>query len=224
VARVRPKVRLGPNPDVNLGDGIWGFCDGRQVFVKYNKLFYPLMRQGSFFTFVAEAPLDQLHAEALAQSQARTAMIGGMVGAALARTNMPDHTAEPMAYGLDMATGAMGPFPALGTPLRTDTAYVYLYRPAQAAEARPVGVLVDGRDVGVLRPGQYLEVPWTRFGKPMRLCLNGVPVANPCQLLVPNAAQLNYLKIDSSRNGPAWQWMPPRQGAADLDELDKLRK
>ncbi|MFD2718920.1 DUF2846 domain-containing protein [Hymenobacter monticola] len=224
VARVRPKVRFGANPDATLGEDLWGFCDGQQVFVKYNKLFYPLTRQGSFFTFVAEAPLDQLHAEALAQSQSRAAMLAGLVGAAVARTNMPDHTAEPMTYGLDMTTGALGPFPALGTPVRTDTAYVYLYRPAQAADAPPVGVFVDGREMGALRPGQYLEVPWTRFGKPMRLCLNGVPVSNPCQLLVPNAAQLSYLKIDASRNGPAWQWMSPRQGSAELDELDKLRK
>lgn len=98
---------------------------------------------------------------------------------------------------------------------------MYLYRPAQAADAQPVGVFVDGREVGTLRPGQYLEVPWTHFGKPMRLCLSGMAVARPCQILVLNAAQLNFLKIE---NGPAarpWQWMPPVQGAADLNELDK---
>ena len=192
--------------------------------MKYNKKFYPLTRQGSFFTFVAEAPVDQLHAAALAQSQGRAAVLGGAIGAAVARTSVADHTDEPMPYGLDMATGALGPFPGLSTPLRADTAYVYLYRPAQAAGTPPVGVFVDGRDMGALRPGEYLEVPWARFGKPMRLCLSGVAVANPCQILVPNTAQLNYLKIGAGPADRPWQWMPPAQGAADLDELDKRTK
>ena len=169
---------------------------------------------------------DPFHAAALAQSQGRTGLIAGAVGAALVRTNVPDHTAEPMPFGLDMMTGALGPYPGIGigTPLRPDTAFMYFYRPVQAADAQPVGVFVDGRELGALRPGQYLEVPWARFGKPMRLCLNGVAVANSCQLLVPNAAQLNYLKISTGPAAQPWQWMPPAQGAADLNELDRQAK
>ena len=223
VARVRPKGRLGFDDNVPLPE-LWGFCDGQQAYVKYDKQYYPLTRQGAFFTFVGEAPVDQYFEMARAQAAARAGLVAGAVGGALARTNVPDHTAEPMAYGLDMSTGGVVPYPSLRTPLRPDTAFVYLYRPAQAVEAGPVGVFVDGRELGALRPGQYLEVPWARFGKPMRLCLNGVAVANSCQLLVPNAAQLNYLKISTGPAAQPWQWMPPAQGAADLDELDRQAK
>jgi len=85
-------------------------------------------------------------------------------------------------------------------------------------------VSVDGRQIGSLRPGQYLELPWFRFGKPLELCLGDWPVAKPCQYLVPNTAQLNYLKINAATSPQPWQWMPPAQGAADLDELDERAK
>ena len=219
VAHVRPVGRTRATlPD------LWGFSDGQQVFVKYEKQYYPLMRQGNFFTFVGEAPVDHFFEQAQGQAAGRAGLVAGAVGGALARTNVPDHTAEPMAYGLDMNTGAVGLYPSLRTPLRPDTAYVYIYRPAQAAGAEVVQVLVNGHEVGTLRAGQYLEVPWARFGKPLQLCLNGVAVDNSCQYVVPNVSQLNYLKINVSKDAGAWQWMPPAKGSADLDELDHRTK
>jgi hypothetical protein len=223
VARVRPKGLLGADTNVPLPE-LWGFCDGQQAYVKYDKEYYPLMRQGNSFTFVGEAPVDQYFEQAKAQAAGRAGLIAGMAGAAVAHTNVPDHTAEPMAYGLDMSTGAVGPYPSLRTPLRSDTAYVYVYRPAQSGGAEVVQVLLNGHEVGALRAGHYLEVPWARFGKPMHLCLHGVPVDNPCQQVVPNATQLNYLKVNTDRSAPGWQWMLPRQGSAELDELDRRPK
>jgi hypothetical protein len=204
-------------------DNLWGFSDGRQVFMRYDKQFFPLMRQGSSFTFVGEAPLDQMYAAAQAQSQARAGVLGGAIGGALAQTRVPNHTGEPMAYGLDLRTGAVGPYPGR-TAARSDTAFIYIYRAPEYTSAPPLKVLVEGREVGALHAGQYLEVPWTRFGKPMRLCLGGWPVASSCQYLVPNMAQLNYLRIGAPDAPHPWQWMPPAQGAANLDELDKRKR
>ena len=142
----------------------------------------------------------------------------GFVGAVV------DHSAEPTAYALDLRTGVVGPYPSLYAPARLDTAYLYIYRSAQATGPEPIKVSVDGRQIGSLRPGQYLELPWFRFGKPLQLCLGDWPVAKPCQYLVPNTAQLNHLKINTATSPQPWQWMPPAQGAADLDELNKRAK
>lgn len=223
VARLLPQVTSRKEPRPTAAD-LWGFCDGQHAYVRYEKYFFPLMRQHNFFTFVGEAPLDQLHAAALAEAQSRTGVMFGLLGAALAQTRVPDHSAEPMAYGLDPLTGALGPYPGLRTPVRPDTAYLYLYRPHQATATESVSVYVEGRIMGALWPGQYLEVPWFRFGKPLRLGLSGVSGAGSCQYLVPNTAQLNYLRINPSPAEYPWQWVPPAQGAADLDALDKLRK
>ncbi|MCI1187845.1 hypothetical protein MON38_10475 [Hymenobacter sp. DH14] len=231
VARVRP---LASNAVLHrvVPDGLWGFSDGQQAFVRYEKQFYPLMRQGSQFTFVGEAPMDVVYMAIQSERQARAGAMGGLVGGAIAGATsggMPDHTAEPMAYGLDLRTGAIGPFPGQHTALRPDTAYVYVYQmppaqPAGAARAGGVVVIAEGREAGVLSPGKYLEIPWTRFGKPLRMCLTGLPAASPCLLVVPNTGQLNYLRLDAANSRQPWQWVSTAQGAADLDELDRLAK
>jgi hypothetical protein len=215
VARVRPLAAGELGGRSTVPKGIWGFSDGQQVYVLHAKHFFPLTRQSNFFTFVGEAPLDQEYAMAVAQAQMRAGAIG------VASLRMPDHSAEPMAYALDMRTGELASYPGLRALVRLDTAYVYIYRPAQAAGAEEVQVLVDGHKMGTLRAGQYLEVPWARFGKPLQLCLSDMGIANPCQYVVPNIAQLNYLKINPSKDASAWQWMPPAKGSADLDELDR---
>ena len=226
VARVRP---LASNAVLHrvLPADLWGFSDGQQAFVRYDKQFYPLMPQGSSFTFVGEAPTDQLHAAALSQKQQRNGVLFGITGVLMSQTTVPDHTAEPMAYGLDLRAGAIGPYPGLHTTLRPDTAYVYVYQlpqnqPASVGGAGRVVVVAEGREAGVLSPGQYLEIPWTRFGKPLRICLSGLPLDNSCLLVVPNSSQLNYLKLDATNPRQPWQWVPAAQGAAALDELDRL--
>lgn len=228
VARVRP---LASNTVLHraVPADLWGFSDGQQAFVRYEKQFYPLTRQGNAFTFVGEAPVDALYVAALAQKQQRNGMLFGVTGVVMARTTVPDHTAEPIAYGLDLHTGAIGPYPGLRTILRPDTAYVYVYQrpqsqPAGAGKAGGVVVVAEGREAGVLGPGQYLEIPCARFGKPLRLCLTGLPLANSCLLVVPNSSQLNYLRLDAANPRQPWQWVSAAQGAADLDELDRQAK
>lgn len=225
VARVRPLASNAVLHQAVPAD-LWGFSDGQQAFVRYEKQFYPLMRQGHFFTFVGEAPVDALYVAALAQQQQRNGMLFGVAGVVVARTSVPDHTAEPMAYALDPRTGAVGPYPGLHTALRPDSAFVYVYQmpPGPPAGAGRVVVVAEGREAGGLSPGKYLEIPWTRFGKPLRLCLTGLPTANPCLLVVPSTSQLNYLKLDAANPRQPWQWVPAAQGAADLDELDRLAK
>ncbi|UOQ72218.1 hypothetical protein [Hymenobacter cellulosilyticus] len=101
---------------------------------------------------------------------------------------------------------------------------MYLYRQNDASPA-PIPVFVEGREVGKLRPNEYLELPWPYYARMLRLCL-GVATPNPCQLLVPNAAKLNYLKVSAipaTAGEPLWQWVSAAQGEADLDALDKLR-
>jgi len=220
VARVQ---LLAPAKAGNALNELWGFSDGRQAFVRYRGMFFPLMRQGTFFTFVGEAPLDPVHVAANAQSN-KQAVVYGLIGGAIAQNNVADHTGEPMAFALDLHTGALEAYPGLHTPLRHDTAYVYAYRMPQPGSSPTISVTVDGRAMGSLQPGQYLEVPYARFGKPLKICFIGARVANPCQVFVPNTAQLNYLRLNASTAPQPWQWMPPKQASADLDELDKQAK
>ena len=217
VARVRPLVRNKSGRFKEPKD-IWGFSDGQQIFMQHNWAFFSLMRQGSFFSFVGEAPVDQLHAMAVAQAQGRAQLTG------IAWVGVPDHTAEPLAYALNMRTGEVANYLTIRPPARIDTAYIYVYRSAEATGTIPVKVFVEGHEMGSLRPGEYIELPWSRYARPLELCLGGLSVAKPCQYLVPNIAQLNYLRINPASAARRWEWVPPAQGAADLDELDKRHK
>ncbi len=194
----------------------WGFSDGQQLFVQHNKHFFSLLRQGSFFTFVGEAPLDREYARATSEAQVR----GSLMGVASVRTE--NHTGEPAAYALDMRTGELAPYPGLRAPTRLDTAYVY--RPVQDPGPNAVQVFLNGRTMGPLRPGDYLELPWAYFAKPLQLCLESTGAAGSCLYFVPNVAQHNYLKLTSATPSRPWQWVPSAQGEAALDEMDKRRK
>ncbi|TGE22863.1 hypothetical protein [Hymenobacter metallicola] len=221
VARFRPVAPNGHNYDQPVGKMAWGFSDGQQLYVQHNKQYFPLMRQGNFFTFVGEKPLDVEYMRARSDAQAR-AMVTGV-----ATVRAPNHTGEPTPYAVDMRTGQSAPYPnpLRARPARPDTTYVYLYRAADASPA-PITVFVEGKEVGKLLPNEYLELPWPYYARMLRLCLE-VATPNPCQLLVPNAAQLNYLKISATPatpGAPLWQWVTAAQGEADLDALDKLRK
>ncbi|MBC6696797.1 hypothetical protein [Hymenobacter sp. BT190] len=210
-----PNQRLGQQQA--LSTEVWGFSDGQQVFVQHEKMFYPLVRQANFFTFIGERPADIEYLRARSQAQARAGIIG------TATVQAQDHSGEPTPYAVDMRTGQSAPFPdpLRALPARTDTAYIYLYRQADTA-VTPVSVFIEGREVGQLQPNSYLELPWPYYARLMRLCL-GLPAAAPCQLLVPDAARPNYLRITPApTDGIFWQWVDAKQGEADLDALDKL--
>ncbi|MBT2558040.1 hypothetical protein J7E24_09605 [Hymenobacter sp. ISL-91] len=204
---------------------VWGFSDGRQLFVQHQKNFFPLHRHHNFFTFVGEAPPDVAYRQARAQSSMQGQLKAGLLGAALAHTPGVDHSAEPMGYAVDMRTGEAGQFPnpLLPAPACTDTAYIYMYRYADISTA-PVAFSLDNQPMGALRPQQYLEIPWPQPDQMLRLCLE-LPEF-PCQLVIPNPGGLNYLRITANAGAgkrPSWEWVSVEQGEADLDAIDRER-
>jgi hypothetical protein len=197
---------------------VWGISDGHQAYLRQHNVFCPLGRQSDFFTFVGAAPLDAAAANQRAQQYASTG--GGLVGA-LAAGGIDDNTGLPMVYALDMRTGQAAPLLQAGQPQRTDTAYLYVYRPLEGLpEAQQL--LLNDHVVGQLRPGQYLELTWPYFGHPVRLSL-GTP-GGPALLVVPNTAIANYIKLRPAKALTPWQLVPPRQGEAEVDALEKPRK
>ena len=227
VPRLRVEVVNEKNQTQTLKK-VWGFSDGHQLFVQHEKNFYPLHRFHNFFTFVGEAPTDVAYMQSRAQSSGNAAIMGGVVGAMIAanarKTN--DHTAEPMGYAVDMRTGEAGQFPnpLLLPPARSDTAYIYVYRYADTSTI-PIPFSLDNHAAGQLRPQEYLEIPWPYPGRILRLCLE-LP-GLPCQLVIPNPARFNYLRVTAASAGasarPLYEWVSAEQGEADLDEIDRQR-
>jgi hypothetical protein len=218
VARIRAEITDSRGKRLSIDKMVWGFSDGQQMYVQQGKQYFPLARQGSFFTLIGEKPLDVGYQRARTEAYARTGVLG------VATMSTSDHTGEPMPFALDMRTGQLAPFPdpLRPYPARADTASVYIYRQGDTS-VEPVAIFLEGKEVGQLRPNEYLQVRWPYYARMMQLCM-GLPVANTCQLLVPDAARPNYLKISvATTNGsPTWQWITSNQGEADLNALDKL--
>lgn len=219
VARFHPTTIDKQGTPYSLAKTAWGFSEGGQVYVQHEGGYFPLVRQAGFFTFVGEKPLDVEYVRARAQAQARAAVVG------VSPIHAQDHTGEPTPYAVDMRTGQLAPFPdpLRPHPAHPDTAYVYLYRQADTSTAA-VPIFLEGRQVGQLRPNEYIELPWPYYARMMRLCV-GLSTPNPCQLFVPNTARASYLKItDVAASSVApWEWVTIEQGEADLDALDALR-
>lgn len=219
VTRVQPMIVEYQGQRQPLAKTAWGVSDGKQLYVQYEKHFYPLMRHANFFTFVGEKPLDLEYMRAASRAQAKAGMIG------VATVQAQDHTGEPTPYAVDMRTGQSAPFPdpLRVRPARVDTTYLYLYRQADTS-LEPVSVFLEGREVGKLRPNEYMELPWPYYARMMRLCIS-LSKSATCQLLVPDVAKANYLRISSAATplSTSWQWVSNTQGEADLDALDKLR-
>jgi hypothetical protein len=219
VVRYRPAVVNEKGRRTNLTKSAWGYCDGQRLFVQHKGSYFPLVRQADFFTFIGEKPLDVEYMRARSDAQARAMVVG------VARVNSaePDHRGEPTPYALDMRTGQVAPYPdpLRPAPLRLDTAYVYLYRRADASPT-PVPVYLEGRKIAQLQPNEYLVLPWPYYARMMRLCVDvGTPF--PCQLLVPDTSAAGFLKINPDSAAEPWQWVDAQQGQRDLDALDSLQ-
>jgi hypothetical protein len=196
----------------------WGFSDGQSLFVRHEEHFFPLLRQGRFFTTVGNAPLDELYARNRRIGHARD-------GHVLAQPHIPPSISDvPVGYAVDMDSGELSPYPGLHAPIRPDTAYVYVYRPAQAAGPAQVQVWLNGKAAGTLRAGEYLELPWMYYATLFSLCLTDGTQGSACQHIIPDVARPNYLRVSFSAAAPLWQWVPPSQGQAELDALDRLAK
>ncbi|RIY11821.1 hypothetical protein D0T11_06615 [Hymenobacter rubripertinctus] len=224
VPRLRVKV-VNEGGHEQAARQVWGFSDGRQLFVQHQNNFFPLHRYHNSFTFVGETPGDVAYMQARAQAYGRAKMQAAIIGAGASRVAGVDHTAEPMGYAVDMRTGEAGQFPnlLLPAPACTDTAYIYMYRYADASTA-PIPFSLDNRAAGQLRPQEYLEIPWPYPGRVVRLCLE-LP-GLPCQLVIPNPARFNYLRITANGKAskrPICEWVSAAQGEADLDEIDRQR-
>ena len=197
--------------------GLWGFSDGQALYVRHEQHYFPLLRQGRFFTTVGTAPLDQKYQRAASAAAVHSAYTMSPVAL------LPNTTDVPVGYALDMQAGTLSPYPGLYAPTRPDTAFVYVYRLPQAAGPDQVQVWLNGRRAGTLRPGEYLALPWPYYATLFNLCLTDNRQGSACQYLVPDVARPNYLRVTFEPAAPLWQWVLPAQGEADLDALDELR-
>ncbi|MCI1186419.1 hypothetical protein MON38_03240 [Hymenobacter sp. DH14] len=210
--QLKGKVRTTTGDRVPT-NAVWGFSDGRQAYVYQEHVFRLLTRQHDFFTFVGAAPVDvaAFGQRALGTRPSQPARPGTGL-----RGDANDGSGEPMVLALSLRTGQFSQYPPPGQPQRADTAFIYVYRPLGGpAEAQPV--LFNDRQVGQLRPGESVELTWPHLGQAVRLGTAG----SAALVLVPSTSVANYVRLQPDTDLTTWQVMPPAQGEAEVDALEK---
>lgn len=199
-------------PDGSAGEalrGVWGFSDGKQLFIYHRNGYYLLVPQGDNFRFVGPSAPDP-------QAMTTGAILGGVAGGLIAASSTSN---KPVDYSLDLRTGRIDPLKhATATPLPAERpTHVFVYRPRAAKGPVARVRLGAGQPVRELAAGDYLELQ-PLPGQPLQISL--VPDTGPETSLavIPTSETATYLECRPAETEPLRQ-VESTSGAAALSKL-----
>ncbi|WP_324671762.1 hypothetical protein [Hymenobacter sp. GOD-10R] len=211
-----PHLRNADGRRTSVSNKVWGFCDGKQFYIRHDRAYFPLRRRADAFTFLGLAPPDWHNN----QQQVVPAGSGAF---------MFVHAAPnlPMEYSLNMATGQVSEFVPSTAPMAApaDTTSIVVYRRPDAAPDQAVTILVDGQVVGTLRGNEYVVIPWT--DKKKELALGARTAQETTYRFHPNFLAGNYLDcrlVSATQTAPRLRLMLAEEGAAHVAELTPAKE
>lgn len=162
------------DPKVNV-DEIWGFSDGKQIFINAQGSFHVLQKEED--NFVVQAP-------SLSKGVG-SAVVGGILGGAIGGLLMSafDHSSgKEMTYKIDYTTGAVTPLKEPG--YKRIEASSAIYFTSFAKDGSELTVFVNGEEKCTLNPGQYYMVRTKPARTSVEICIaaNG---EKACQQIEP---------------------------------------
>jgi hypothetical protein len=211
-------LHLSDDQPRRLVRGAWGLSDGQNAYIFYQGRYLPLQPAANYYHFVGFRQPDGGNVLA-------GAMLGGLAGAAIAGSI---GTNQPQLYELRLASGRVvasrQPAGVGGFAAAADTAAVYLYRRAEAGEAPPLRVTVDGKEIGQLGPGQYLALSWRDKRRDMAICVQGAQAQ--CHTFMPLFGTTTYLAytLGNGTAPPALQPVAAKEGAFQLRHIKAREK
>ena len=184
---------LSPEGQRMAVEECWGFCDGKQVYIRFGRDYFLLEQRGSAYMFFAPAARN---------SNSSLLFNGG-----------PPKTA----LSLHMLSGIVSDYagPAGLIALKQDgrPTHLLVYRRRDGSK-EPLPVLLNGQSVGQLPTNNYLSVPWQDNGEPVRLCVG----PETCLDFTPSFTEPNYLEYQPGTAAPLRQ-VPVREGAAQVTRM-----
>lgn len=201
------KLRTGgPDGKWHEGQDVWGFCDGRQVYVRHGGNFYPLQRTAAGYEYLAPVYIDP--------RQQTMAMIYTPVGA-MARQS-PKLAAATLRLWPDTGFSSEETPPTTRADAPAAAATVVVYRRPDAAPDKAVLVHLNGQAVGTLRVGEYLTLPMPA-GAPTEISVCGRTERETCFSFRPDLRAPNYLDCrlgSTTQLAPTLRLVSAEAGAA----------
>jgi|GEM_PF-2414634 len=199
VQKVTPYFTL-PNGTRNEVKKIWGFSDGDQVYIYFQKDYFPLRLEGNHYVFDAYAPPD-------GATMATAGVMGGLVGGAIAGAAMANRR---QTYQLDMFNGQVTEWDGNNYPRHIaspgtaqGSARITIYCRSSKKMEGPARILFYNKSDTVsveLGEDSSVQINWDNLLSEVNVCVAGK--SNPCYHFLPDVAKPNYLEyIAPARSG-----------------------
>jgi hypothetical protein len=178
---------------------VWGFSDGENVYVQYNKDYFLMDRQGNTFTFYGYGPMNTNQGAVAAGALAGGLIGGAIVGAATQKATQAE-------YILDMMTGHIlsvenAQVKASSSPVAEYPAKITLYWWSGTASMQKLEVYVNNNLVHTLQPKTQVELEWENMSTEMNICIKNGEEA--CFTFIPNFKKVNYIECGVLTKGGA---------------------
>jgi len=196
---------------VSISNKAWGFCDGKQFYIRHDKAYFPLKRRADDFTFLGLTPPNwrDHSANISPMGEPRVVIV---------------HSAPnlPMEYSLNMATGQVHEFTPPIAPMAApvDTTSIVVYRRPDAAPDQVITILIDGQVQGTLHGNEYVVIPWADKKKELALCAR--TNQETIYRFHPNFLAGNYLDCrltSTTQAAPRLRLVLAEEGATYVSEL-----
>ncbi|TFZ67639.1 hypothetical protein E4631_06580 [Hymenobacter sp. UV11] len=208
-----------PTNKLEMVTDAWGFCDGQDYYVRRERSYYRLRRQGPGFVYYGQVGEDPQYRMAVNGRSFNNSLLMGSV---LASASAPSLGRRAL-FTLHLLPGtvSLDQAPTLAeTPgAASRPTHLFVYRP-RGDKGPAVRIrLADDQPAQELAPGDYLTFE-PASEQPLRVCL--LPAAGPAVYLpiTPTAEAPTYLECRAAASEPLRQ-VKDATGAAALNRLVK---
>lgn len=200
--------------------GVWGYSDGRDLYILYRRHYYQLTPEAGGFAFDAPSAPD-------AEAVMAGGLVGGVAGMAIASASTSGHRQE---HHLSLLTGRISTTPLRGNAADAARAeeggqegqvVVYRRKPSPAV----VDVYAGKRVAGGLTPEQgSVRIAWADRRNALRLCLRpvgGAGGAETCVEALPRPGETLYYEYVEGPGAPQLKAVPTKEGVFETRRADQ---
>jgi hypothetical protein len=198
IYEVRPFL-TEPDGSKKLLKNVWGFSDGENVYVHFNKDYFLMDRDGNTFSFYGYGPMNN-NSPAVAAGAVAGGMIGGaVVAVATQRATQAEYIVDMMSGQIVSVDNAR--VEVINSHAAEYPAKIALYWWSGAPASQALNVYVNDSLMYTIQPKSLIEIEWENMSTEIKICLKDQQEA--CFTFIPNFKKINYIECGLITKGGA---------------------
>ncbi|MDJ1485112.1 hypothetical protein QNI16_31730 [Cytophagaceae bacterium YF14B1] len=209
----------------------WGFSDGSQAYIYYDKDYFPIRQEGSGFFFDAYASERRRYTYYGVPVGTPMPVGGAVVVSAVVGIGIPAPR-KKQTYQFDIMTGQISEWDANSYEARSATQstsggvakVLIYYKKGKGSDDKPVTVQLRNASDAVpltLSADSYEEISWEDLLSELNVCVEGQQ--NPCYSFLPDVTKINYLEYMPSAIGTSESLIRPVKEQEAVFYLKKIK-